>query len=304
MLSHTSEPLTSFTVFPKLPFELRCMIWEASCCSRTIELDYHDIDGFQPRAANPMALQICRESRELIIPLYPLCFGTFFHPARTRFNFVNDTLLVGSDTDDTVVPHLFSTFTHSEISGLRFLALESCFNEHVEDANGAPTLTFQLLNLVKRLPSLRELLIVHNIGEMIDRSLDCAEGHTVELYDSPPQAFNHPAVYVDPLPDEESSLLKRWPVAKCRPVYGWRRCPDIDMFTVWDTEDDIEDDTSDNDAYYSRRPAWNPYSELFDPEDYDHGYGFSDEDDDEGDEDGEDDEEGEHGDDIIVEYVD
>ncbi|KAK2628214.1 hypothetical protein QTJ16_002860 [Diplocarpon rosae] len=312
MLSHKSEPLTSFTVFPKLPFELRCMIWKASCCSRTIELDYDDIDGFTPRAADPKALRVCRESRELIIPLYPLCFGTFFHPARTRFNFVNDTLFIGSDMEDTI-PHLFGTFTHSEISGLRFLALESCYNEHIEDANGA-TLTFQLLNLVKQLPSLRELLIVHDIEEMIDRSLDCAEGHTMELHDSPPPAFNHPAVYVDPLPDEENSLLKRWPVAKCRPVYGWRRCPDTDVFSAWDIEDDMEDNMSDNDAYYSRMPAWNPYSELFDSEDYDHGYGFpDDEDDDEEDEDGEDhdeaeDGEGEHEDDgvdgIIIESVD
>ncbi|KAI6712168.1 hypothetical protein JHW43_005299 [Diplocarpon mali] len=123
MLSHASEPLTSFT-------------WKASCSSRTIEFDYDDIDGFTSRAADPKALRVCRESRELIIPLYPLCFGTFFHPARTRFNFENDTLFIGSDMEDTI-PHLFGTFTQKEISCLRFLALENCYNEDVEVGYGA-----------------------------------------------------------------------------------------------------------------------------------------------------------------------
>ncbi|KAK6587360.1 hypothetical protein PZA11_000650 [Diplocarpon coronariae] len=293
MLSHASEPLTSFTVFPKLPFELRCMIWKASCSSRTIEFDYDDIDGFTSRAADPKALRVCRESRELIIPLYPLCFGTFFHPARTRFNFENDTLFIGSDMEDTI-PHLFGTFTQKEISCLRFLALENCYNEDVEVGYGA-NLSSQLLKLIKRLPSLRELLIVHDIEDMIDRHLDCAEGHNMELHDNLPEAFNHPAVYVDPLPDEETSLFKRWTVARCRPVYGWRRCPDTDVFAAWDMEDDIEDSVSDDNGFYhgsSWGPSWFPYSDMFHPEDYNHEYGFEDDDDDEGDEEERDEQEG------------
>lgn len=51
----------------------------------------------------------------------------------------------------------------------------------------------------------------------------------MEFHDELPEELIHPGVHVAPLPevtDEEMNEFKRWKLSKCRPVYGWRRCPD------------------------------------------------------------------------------
>lgn len=312
-MSAPSGPRTSFTVFPNLPYELRCMIWEATCWPRVIEIEYDEEAGFTPRACDPIALKICKESRDTIIQSYPLCFGSIFHPAKTRFNFSRDTLYIDNGLEDNV-PHFFSTFGTLETSSLQFLALEDCFNEAVLPFE--VTLTTQLQKMVTKFTALRELLIVYDVADMTDRTLFCSDGHAMELHAVLPKELDHPAVEVEPLPQEEDAEahgFKLWKVKKCKPVYGWRRCPHGVEFAGLDLDD--EDDMSEEERYGYFGPYGGPspsmaLASMFggpmdsDDEDmFDYGYGDPEEEDDEDDEDS--DEDAEDGDDTVsVESVD
>ncbi|KAG4433462.1 hypothetical protein IFR05_011066 [Cadophora sp. M221] len=248
-MSAPSQPLTSFTVFPNLPFELRCMIWGATCRPRVVELEYDEEDGFTPRVSDPIALSICKESRDNTIQSYPLCFGSVFHPAKTRFNFSLDTLYIGNELEENV-PHFFSTFGPQEISSLQVLALEDCYNETVLPFE--ITVTTQLQKMITKFTALRELLIVYDVAEMTDRTLDCSDGHTMELHAQLPQELDQASVMVDPLPrkeDSEAHGFNLWAVKKCTPVYGWRRCPHGLAFS--DLDLDADEDMSDDDRYDS-----------------------------------------------------
>ncbi len=114
-MSDTTPPtLSTFTLFPNLPFELRCLIWKTSCQSRLVEVSYDSSDGFSSNVAHPIALEVCHESRNAVINNYPLCFGSIFHPAKIRFNFATDVLYVDNCIEDDVA-HLFSTFREREV---------------------------------------------------------------------------------------------------------------------------------------------------------------------------------------------
>jgi hypothetical protein len=106
--------LSSFTLFPNLPFELRSLIWKTSCESRMIEVAYDSYDGFTSNIPHPTALEVCQESRNAVINSYPLCFGSIFHPAKIRFNFAIDILYIDNCIEEEVA-HLFSTFREREV---------------------------------------------------------------------------------------------------------------------------------------------------------------------------------------------
>lgn len=253
--------------------------------SRIVEIEYDDEEGFTPRVEDPKALRVCKESRIAIIQSYPLCFGSIFHPAKTRFNFAIDTLYLGNEIEDQV-PHFFSTFGKPEISGLQFLALENCYNEATLPFE--VTMTSQLQTMVKKLTSLRELLIVFDVADMTDRGLNCVEGHTMELHDKLPEELLHPAVLIDPLPtvtDEEGDDFKIWKVQKCRPVYGWRKCPHGEPFDGRDLEDEMMSDDENWDRFgyawgpFGGPPMAMPSSRLFhrgDSDDEDDMFGYGD----------------------------
>ncbi|KAG4424791.1 hypothetical protein IFR04_002139 [Cadophora malorum] len=246
-MSTPSGPLTTFKIFPNLPYELRCMIWEATCLPRLIEIEYDEDEGFTPRNCDPIALKICKESRKLIEQSYPLCFGSIFHPPKTRFNFAIDTLYIGNEIEEHV-PHFFSTFGPLEISSLQVLALEDCYNETTLPFE--TTLTSQLQRMVKKFTGLRELLIVYDVVAMTDRTIDCADGHPLEIHTEIPSELKHPSVMIDPLPkdeDAEAHGFKLWEVKKCNPVYGWRRCPGGVSFSDLDLS--LEDDMSDEENF-------------------------------------------------------
>ncbi|KAH7364109.1 hypothetical protein BKA65DRAFT_129828 [Rhexocercosporidium sp. MPI-PUGE-AT-0058] len=302
-------PHITFTVFPNLPFELRCMIWQATCRPRVVELEYDEEDGFTPRSPGPIALRVCKESRDNIIQSYPLCFGSIFHPAKTRFNFSLDTLYIGSELEENV-PHFFSTFGPLEISSLQVLALEDCYNETILPYE--ITLTTQLQKMVEKFTALRELLIVYDVVEMTDRTINCSDGHTMELHAELPQELSHPSVKVDQLPkheDPEAQSYKLWMVKTCKPVYGWRRCPHGVAFS--DLDLDLEDNMSDEERYGLYGPWGGPppsmaYADMFGgPLDSDDEelFGYREDFDDEEDED-ENDEAEDEDDDISVDSVD
>ncbi|XMA14401.1 hypothetical protein WAI453_007192 [Rhynchosporium graminicola] len=259
-------PLTSFTVFPTLPYELRCIIWWATCVTRVVEIEYDEEEGFTPRCCDPIALKVCKESRDTIIQAYPLCFGSIFHPAKTRFNFILDTLYIDNELEENV-PHFFSTFGPLEISSLQTLALEDCYNEIVTPYE--PTITTHLHKMVRKLPALRELCIVYNIGGMTDRQIGCTDGHAIELYTKVPGDLDHPAVMIEPLPripsnadDADPLGFRLWNI-QVEPMYGWRRCPHAGP-AFSDLNEMEGDDMSDGSRYDLHGPWGAPHLALTD----------------------------------------
>jgi hypothetical protein len=71
----------------------------------------------------PAALFVCRESREAVLPLYPLCFASATHPPSTRFNLSLDILLI-TQMDSNEVADLFGALRPMETSRLSNLAFE------------------------------------------------------------------------------------------------------------------------------------------------------------------------------------
>ncbi len=129
MSATSQEPLTNctFTLFSTLPFELRCLIWKTTLTSRCVEVDYREEVGFTSHSKLPIALFISKESRDLVLPYYPVCFDGLFSESRVRFNFAIDTLYIDLGSEDSL-PHLFDTFTPLEIDSLRYLALDESYH--------------------------------------------------------------------------------------------------------------------------------------------------------------------------------
>jgi len=215
--------LSSFTLFPNLPFELRCLIWDTTCQSRLIEVEYDSLDGFSSNVGHPIALEVCQEARNAVINNYPLCFGSIFHPAKIRFNFAIDTLYIDTSVEDDMA-HLFSTFREREISGLRYLAIDATFGnpEDEHEFEGVK-------RAVKALEGLRELLIVFNVETLSRSIMGCGGEHDLELFDKLPEEISKPVFEIPPLSGIPFNGFQDWELGKvCRPIYGWRRCPDKD----------------------------------------------------------------------------
>lgn len=226
------------------------------CQPRTVELEYDDDfpEGFSSRAMNPKVLEVCQESRNTVIDSYPLCFGSVFFPAKVRFNFAIDTLFIDNDFEENL-PHLFSTFKDAEINGLRYLALEQYYvlGYNLEDGK----LAEGLKRALDSLKALKEVQVVFDIESLSTSTLECGDGHPIEIHDTVPQELAPIASRIDDLPSMEAFSKKAilWH-GPCRPVYGWRRCP------MWsqmiEDEYPTEDDEYDSEVEEMWGPAFPP----------------------------------------------
>ena len=92
----------AFSLFPKLPLELRRMIWWASCCSNQPRLIYVSERVFdewwQGLVASyqvPSQLQTNQESRECALRFYDFAFGSQMKGTSIYFNFEIDAIVFG-----------------------------------------------------------------------------------------------------------------------------------------------------------------------------------------------------------------
>jgi hypothetical protein len=90
MQPHT--PLTTFTIFPSLPAELRLKIWRESCSPRIITLNYNQASDSFASCPQPALLSTCHESREEALRIYTPFFGTNSHKPHIYFNPYRDTI--------------------------------------------------------------------------------------------------------------------------------------------------------------------------------------------------------------------
>jgi 2EXR family len=247
-MSDNSRTLTSFTLFPNLPFEIRCVIWETSCESRTVEINYDVQDGFLSSVDPPIALAVCQESRNRLLNNYPLCFGSIYHPPKIRFNLSIDTLYMDSRMEEEMA-HVFSTFRDRETSCLRYLALDTYYGNAPMDEDYDP---FEgVKRAVRSLSGLRELLVVFHVDNLSPRIIGCGGDHSLSLFDKLPSDLAHPKFELPSLSTLSLKDFDDWKLRiPFRPIYGWRRCPDNDdimaspraIFGDFDSDDDSDRD--------------------------------------------------------------
>jgi hypothetical protein len=198
----------AFTRFSDLPIELRAAIWKATLRPRTIEIRYQTPGGhgWSSAAKLPLALEVCKESRTIISPLYPLCFGGqpgTHSPPRIRINFAIDTVYLPGFMR-SFVPHFIGFMNQFELNQLRSLAIHE---RH---------LFYDIRRALRSLCGLQELLIVCivgkvNKGEKTDRQL------SVRIFDKIP----HDSYLREKLDAREFYHLEVWEKAICRSVYGY-----------------------------------------------------------------------------------
>lgn len=124
----------TFYPFRRLLIELRQMIWRLSLEPRMVEVLWAETDGqialmpqledlehghaepfslitdvvFFSLAKLPIALKVNQDSRNAVLPLYPLCFKSISYEAYVRFNFSLDTLYVDQGLGRFAVPLLIN----------------------------------------------------------------------------------------------------------------------------------------------------------------------------------------------------
>lgn len=123
--------LESFTLLPELPTEIHQEIWKFSLQPRAIEIEYNTTHGYYTRVKTPAALSVCKDSRDAVKFLYPLCFGSVVYEATIVFNFSIDTLYIDSELGHELVPFIFGLNKH-EADNLQFLAIDRFLEDYLE----------------------------------------------------------------------------------------------------------------------------------------------------------------------------
>jgi hypothetical protein len=266
---HLNLNLNNFTLFPKLPVEIRCMIWTAMCEPRAVELEHdEELETFYSKAHSapyPLALEICQESRNAIINEYPLCFGSIFYPATTRFNFKLDTLYISEELWEDL-PNLFSLFRENEINNLQHIALDEFYVTQYELEN--PWHPAGLRRALKALKALKEVQIVFHIRDMAPNAYleGCGEDHALVLYQNLPEYLD--CFLIDPLPNEIKDGIWDGPY---RPIYGWRKCVEWRRYMELNTESGSEFESFFTIQRPSARPGHYTYAGFDESDDSEEG---------------------------------
>jgi hypothetical protein len=230
------EPyLKAFTLFPKLPIEIRQAIWKFTLKPRVIEITHTTERGYYSRGNVPVALRVNKDSRNAVGFLYPLCFGSILHKPRIVFNFSMDTLYFDEEMW-TEVPRFVSILKEIELNQIQFIAVDRYIDEVREwDSMGYNPYDnmgcFQTATAY--MPALKEFRIVNKIDDMW-REHGFPEGFgPVELYEEFPWELQQHSrcdgfdwdgdgdCDCEELPDL-SHMLKGIDVPNMVSIWGWR----------------------------------------------------------------------------------
>jgi hypothetical protein len=228
--------LVKFTVFLKLPIEIRQAIWNHTLAPRVVEIDYSLDRGFFSKVKIPIALKVNKDSRNAVGHLYPVCFGNVLHQPSIRFNFSIDTLYFDADLGPEVLQFVVS-LKESELKKIRYIAIDRDINDYVEFGdyieNSFDSMTC-LQKAVDAMPAIQETLVVFKLNEYWhDHGFPEGVGQ-IELMDSfsygLQQYMYHECFHLDDedaesecqeLP-EHKHLLARFEVPKKGSIWGWR----------------------------------------------------------------------------------
>ena len=233
--------LQKFTLFPKLPLEIRQEIWKCTLEPRTIEIRSSTVQGFYSRSKVPVALRVNKDSRRAVGLLYHLCFGSVIHEPRIVFNFSMDTLFLSEDMW-AEVPRFLTGLKDVEVKNLQCIAVD----RHIDEAGEWGLEGWNEYNnmelfqkVAAAMPALKEFRIVVQINEMYHGELhQWPEGDgELELYEKLPWGIRQHLLKLGPHHDwdygdddicdchelqEYSDMLKGIDVAKKGSIWGWR----------------------------------------------------------------------------------
>lgn len=128
------------------------------------------------RISLPAALSTCHDSRNAVLPLYPLCFASETHPPSTRFNLSLDTLYLSNELvhgSGNTAHKLLNSLSHTETAQLANLALF----DSLDNAQGEDFWT-KLGAQVDKLVGLKRTLLVRDVCTPLIES--CYEGDDAE----------------------------------------------------------------------------------------------------------------------------
>jgi len=239
--SHAEPFHTSFTLFQKLPLELRQIIWELSLESRVVEVEFSETRGFFTRVPIPVALRVCRDSRHAVGAAYPVSFGNILYQPRILFNFSLDTLYFDQAIQNQFL-HFLATMKTEEVKKISFVAIDSDIEFDEEHWGDAYIDCFKALcNVAPSLPALKEALLVQFIPHASQDDIPIGNG-TMQLFEEWPhevwsyhwcdpddEFFGFPDYVCDEHVLEEPhqlSGLKDLRRVKTRSVWGWRATKD------------------------------------------------------------------------------
>ncbi|KAK0102839.1 hypothetical protein ONS95_000963 [Cadophora gregata] len=228
-------PLTSFHLFPKLPTEIRMMIWKLSLEARTVEIQWSETRGFFTRVPTPIALRVCKDSRDAVKSKYPLCFGNVLYKPSTVFNFSLDTLYVDQDLQHQAF-YFLASLSAEEVAKMQSLAVDHFLNE---DFDIGVKIEWDLIaayrKLASSMPALQEYRIVHNLAYCTDEEFYGGSGPMMLYEDWPDGIWEQhccdPELYCYESKDyicechrvpDATSEVAGLKVPKMGAIWGWR----------------------------------------------------------------------------------
>ncbi|KAK0643328.1 hypothetical protein B0T16DRAFT_391867 [Cercophora newfieldiana] len=148
-----------FTLFSRLPTELRLHIWTLSCHPRVVQVRYSPTsDRCLTPTPPPPILSVCREARdEALFSVYVLTFGTKTHAPRIYFSPALDVLYLPrwGDLGYADTARDFGTFVRDTARWVGSLAID-----HVKPEIRRPWETYSKFCLMRNFPGLREVFLV------------------------------------------------------------------------------------------------------------------------------------------------
>lgn len=227
--------LDSFTLFPKLPIEIRQICWKLSLAARVVEVRFNRTHGFFTPIKIPVALRVCKDSRDAVKNLYPLCFGTVVHEPAIVFNFSMDTMYLDADLGPEVVPFIYS-WKGFEAQNIQSLAVDRYLDDYIEEWGSGSD--FEGIKVIQQathhMPALKEVFLVVKLDDFWhDHGFPEGDGDIVlmESFSHDLQQYMyHECWHLDDedgesecqeLPDLEP-FLKNFQAPVKSAIWGWR----------------------------------------------------------------------------------
>ncbi len=216
----STDPVVSLV---GLPPEIRFIIWRLSLPPRVVEICASDdcITGLYSQAALPAVLQACRESRQVVGPLYPHCFGSFLQPERVRFNFDLDVLYFDISQEEEGLHRLFGVLKETELARLKYVAIgEEYLEDGVVDIDSAIA---ELKRALRAMTGLKEMIVVRDVT--IETSSFRSSRKQMKFYAEPGLGEAEPGWPVGLEEFSDVQAYAGWKTSntmKMTGVYGWR----------------------------------------------------------------------------------
>jgi 2EXR family len=228
--------LEKFTLFSKLPIEMRQAIWKFTLKPRVVEVSHNSTHGFYSRVKCPVALKVNRDSRNAVSLLYPLCFGNVLHQPNIVFNFSIDTLYFDADSS-LDVPQFLISLKNTELKQIQSIAVDRFIDEIREwDEYGYnPYNNMEIFKKVAAsMSALGEFLVVYKLDEIWHDHGFPDGAAPMQLYEEFPWQVQHHMFNEEYHLDDEDGesecqelpnfdhLLAGFDVPKRGSIWGWR----------------------------------------------------------------------------------